>query len=153
MAMEGDATLPAVRRGLCPANSIIGTRLRKRFGTRYSIEGCTIGWKRRQRYFDSRDCHILMGTIPAEKKEYFIFLRKVLGWCVPGLSGPPTWTPPPFIISGPIQLFFGFFLLHVLFLYDSCTKLRHTRSQLMMKRSVTHHQPSSAQQRTAALAQ
>ena len=43
----------------------------------------------------------------------FIILLNVLGWFIPGISGGPTWTPPPFIICGRVQVFFDF-LLHLI---------------------------------------
>ena len=42
----------------------------------------------------------------------FTFLLIVLGWFIPGISGGPTWTPPPSITCGTVQLFFEF-LLHL----------------------------------------
>ena len=38
-----------------------------------------------------------------------VFSFIVFGWCIPGRSGPPTWTPPPFITRGTIQRFLDVF--------------------------------------------
>ena len=45
----------------------------------------------------------------------FSFLLKVLGSCIPGISGGPTWTSPPSITCGMVQIFVGF-LLHLIIL-------------------------------------
>ena len=45
-----------------------------------------------------------------------MFLLIVPGWCIPGISGCPTWTPPPSITCGTVQVFFDFFLhLYIIF--------------------------------------
>ena len=52
-----------------------------------------------------------------------IFQLKVLGWCIPGISGGPTSTPPPCITCGTVQLFFDFLLRHIILvsaLFASC---------------------------------
>ena len=76
------------------------------------------------------------------KLPLFICLLKVLVWFIFGLSGRPTWTPPPFVTCGTVQLFFGFFLL---VFFCSCMKLHHTKSQLCV--IITAQLRSAAQRR------
>ena len=47
----------------------------------------------------------------------FIFLLKVLGWCIPCISGGSTSTPPPSITCGTVQLFFDLLLHLVIFMF------------------------------------
>ena len=47
----------------------------------------------------------------------FTFLLKVLGWAHPGISGGPTWTPPPCITCGTVHLFFDCLLHLIIFVF------------------------------------
>ena len=65
--------------------------------------------------FNVKNQHKKYQTHPAKMNFDFKLLIVVLfvrvpSWCIPGLSGPPTWTPPPFITCGTGQLFFDFLL-------------------------------------------
>ena len=79
----------------------------------------------------------------------FIFLLKVFGWYIPGISGGPTWTPPPFITCGTVQLFFDFFTYYIF----SCTKCHAIPEAWRIIRSAplsrAHRSASPAVQRRA----
>ena len=60
-----------------------------------------------------------------------IFLLKVLGWCIPGISGGPTWTPPPFITCGTVHLFFDFFF-HLFFVVAQSFMSSYQSSHLIL---------------------
>ena len=48
----------------------------------------------------------------------------MLGWCIPGIPGGPTWAPPSGVSCGTVQLVFDFLLHHIFFIvtrFSSCS--------------------------------